>query len=71
MTTLTINIPDNDKSFISDILATVKSRGYELVITDDDDLSEGEFRSLKKGLEEARLIKNGKLNAIPASDIWK
>jgi hypothetical protein len=70
MATLTINIPDTDTAFISNLSSIVKLQGYDLIITNDDDLSLGEFESLKKGLEEAVLIKEGKLKAIPASELW-
>lgn len=67
---MTINIPDTDTAFISNLSSIVKLQGYDLIITNDDDLSLGEFESLKKGLEEAVLIKEGKLKAIPASELW-
>lgn len=70
MTTLTINIPDSSKSIISDISALAKKAGLDVYISDDDDLTDGEFKLLAESYKEALLIKDGKLKAIPASELW-
>lgn len=70
MTTLTINISESDKSFLSEISALVKKAGYDITITNDDDLTEEEFAMMADGYKEALLIKSGKIKATPASELW-
>lgn len=69
MTTLTIEIPDNATA---DIASIVKERGGNILSMDIDDenLSEDELESIKRGLKEALLIKEGKLKSIPFSELW-
>jgi hypothetical protein len=69
MTTLIIEIPDNQTGDISDI---VKARGGNVVYvnTDDEDLTADELESLKRGIKEALLIKEGKIKSIPFSELW-
>ncbi len=70
MTIVTINIPDSNESIISDISALVKNAGLDMYISNDDDLSNDEFALLAESYKEALLIKDGKLKAIPASELW-
>jgi electron transfer flavoprotein alpha/beta subunit len=69
MTTLIIEIPDRDTSEISNI---VRARGGNVVQIDagDEDLTPAELALLKRGLNEALLIKEGKIKSIPFSDLW-
>jgi hypothetical protein len=70
MTILTINIPDSNKSIISDISALVKKAGLDIYISSDDDLTNEEFELLAESYKEALLIKDGRIKAIPASELW-
>jgi hypothetical protein len=69
MTTLIIEIPDNETGEITDI---VRSKGGNVVNidADDEDLSPAELALLKRGLKEALLIKDGKIKSIPFSELW-
>ena len=69
MTTLIIEIPDSDASEISNI---VKAMGGNVVQidADDEDLTPAELALLKRGLNEALLIKEGKIKSIPFSELW-
>jgi hypothetical protein len=69
MTTLIIEIPDNETQ---DISAIVKAKGGNVVQidADDEDLTPTELDLLKRGLKEALLIKEGKSSAIPFSELW-
>ena len=69
MTTLTIEIPDSKRRFISDI---IKEQGGTIidVSSDDDDLSESEFNLLKESYKEALQIKDGTIKSIPVSELW-
>jgi hypothetical protein len=69
MTTLIIEIPDIEVTDISNI---VKSKGGSVfnASADDDNLTPDELESLKRGLKEALLIKEGKIKAIPFSELW-
>jgi hypothetical protein len=69
MTTLIIEIPDNETQ---DISAIVKARGGNVVHIDSDDenLTPAELDLLKRGLKEALLIKDGKIKPIPFSELW-
>jgi hypothetical protein len=69
MTTLIIEIPDSEIGDISDI---VKAKGGNVVYvnTDDEDLTPDELESLKRGIKEALLIKEGKIKSIPFSELW-
>jgi hypothetical protein len=71
MTTLTIEVPDSESSVITAITEITTNAGLKVIIENDDDaLSETEFESLKKGLEEAVLIKKGLSKSIPSSELW-
>ena len=71
MTTLTIEIPDNNSLLLSELLKLTENAGLRVFIdNDEDNLSEGEFRSLKNAAEEAVLIKKGISKGIPASELW-
>jgi hypothetical protein len=69
MTTLIIEIPDNETSEIENI---VKAKGGNVVHVDSDeeDLTMAEMELLKRGLKEALLIKEGKIKSIPFSELW-
>jgi hypothetical protein len=69
MTTLIIEIPDIEVTDISNI---VKAKGGSVfnASMDDDNLTLDELDSLKRGLKEALLIKEGKIKSIPFSELW-
>jgi len=68
MITLTIELPD-DK--VDGVLATVEKAGGNVVdFVNDDDLSLNEFRSLQVSYKEALQIRDGKVKAIPALELW-
>ena len=71
MTTLTIEIPDDNSLLLSELIKLTKNAGLKVRIdNDEDNLSESEFQSLKNAAEEAVLIKKGLLKGIPASELW-
>ena len=71
MTTLTIEIPDDNSSLLSELIKLTKNAGLNVRIdNDEDNLSESEFQSLKNAAEEAVLIKKGLLKGISASELW-
>ena len=71
MTTLTIEIPDDNNSILSKLLKFSKNADLKVRIdNDEDNLSESEFQSLIKAAEEAVLIKKGLSKGIPASELW-
>jgi len=68
MTTLTIEIPDNEKAIISDF---IKKRGGNILnIDSEDDLTDTEFALLQESYKEALLIKKGVIKALPLSELW-
>jgi len=71
MTTFTIEIPDNNSSLLSELIKLTKNACLKVRIdNDEDNLSEGEFQSLKNAAEEAVLIKKGLSKGIPVSELW-
>jgi len=68
MTTLTIEIPDNEKSAIADFI--IKRGGNILSVNEDDDLTKTEFELLQESYKEALLIKKGIVKGLPASELW-
>jgi hypothetical protein len=71
MTTLTIEIPNDNSSLLSELIKLTKNAGLNVRIdNDEDNLSESEFQSLKNAAEEAVLIKKGLLKGIPVSELW-
>jgi len=71
MTTLTIEIPDNNMSLLSELIKLTENAGLKVVIdNNDDNLSESEFQSLKSAAEEAVLIKKGLSKGVPLSELW-
>ena len=71
MTTLTIEIPDDNSSLLSELIKLTKNAGLKVRINNDEDnLSESEFQSLKNAAEEAVLIKKGLSKGIPISELW-
>jgi len=67
MTTITIEIPDNEAKSLS---AFIKKKGGSIISVDDDGFTKDELDSVKQGLKEALMIKNGQLKSIPMSDLW-
>ncbi len=67
MTTLTIEIPDRETDKVSQI---IKKKGGIIIANSKDDLSQYEQISLNKSLNEAHLIKNGKIKALSFDDLW-
>ena len=69
MTTLIIEIPENEVADISNI---VKARGGNVFEPnpDDENLTADELEALKRGLKEAVLIRDGKIKSIPFSALW-
>lgn len=69
MTTLIIEIPDSETNDISNI---VRARGGNVVSinADEDNLTPVELDLLKRGVQEALLIKEGKIKPIPFSELW-
>lgn len=69
MTTLIIELPDNEVTDVSNI---VKAKGGNVVNanSDEEDLTPTELELLKRGLKEALLIKEGKIKSIPFSELW-
>jgi hypothetical protein len=71
MTTLTIEIPDDNSLLLSELIKLTKNAGLKVHINNDEDnLSESEFQSLKNAAEEAVLIKKGLTKGIPLSELW-
>ena len=71
MTTLTIEIPDNQNSVIAAITEITQKAGLKVSIdADDEGLSEEEFRKIQDACKEVILIKKGLSKAIPASELW-
>jgi len=68
MTTLIIEIPDTEVKEIANI---VKAKGGSVfnASDDDDNLTQDELESLKRGLKEALLIKEGKMKGRPLSEL--
>jgi hypothetical protein len=71
MTTLIIEIPDDDMSILSKLTSITKDAGLKVTInTDEDNLSESEFKSLRDACNEAVLIKKGLSKGILPSELW-
>jgi hypothetical protein len=68
MTTLTIEIPDSERTTVFNYIK--KKGGSILNIGSDDDLTEAEFALLQESYKEALLIKKGVIKALPVSDLW-
>jgi hypothetical protein len=68
MTTLTIEIPNKEKTKFFDF---IKKRGGNIInVESDDDLTEAEFALLQESYKEALLIRKGEIKAIPISELW-
>ncbi len=67
MTTLTIEIPDNKAEQISKL---IEQAGGNVISKIDDKLSKKDKQSLAKALEEAELIKQGKLKPLTFNELW-
>jgi hypothetical protein len=70
MTTLTIQLPDNETGIITAISEIVKNVKGSSINIDDDGLTENELVSLKRSLKEVAMIKKGKLKPLSMSDLW-
>jgi hypothetical protein len=71
MTTLIIEIPDDNMSILSKLTSITKDAGLKITIdTDEDNLSESEFKSLQDACNEAVLIKKGLSKGILPSELW-
>jgi hypothetical protein len=72
MTTLTIQLPDNETEIITTISAIVKNvKGSSINIDSaDEGLTEHELTSLKRSLKEVAMIKKGELKPLSMSDLW-
>ena len=71
MTTLTIQVPDDQTSVINAIAEITKTAGLKISIeSGEDSLSDSEFEALLNASKEAVLIKKGLSKAIPASQMW-
>ena len=71
MTTLIIEIPDDNMSILSKLTSITKDAGLKVTIdTDEDNLSESEFKSLQDACNEAVLIKKGLSKGILPSELW-
>ena len=69
MTTLIVEIPDTEVKEISNI---VRAKGGSVfnASEDEENLTVDELESLKIGLKEALLIKEGKIKGTPLSELW-
>ena len=72
MTTVTIELPDNETTIISKITDMVKSvKGGRIDIDSyDDGFTENELASVKRSLKEAGMIKRGELKSLSMDDLW-
>jgi hypothetical protein len=68
MTTLTITIPDNKAKEIS---TYIEQRGGKVVSTvTASSIKRSQQVSLKQGLTEALMVKNGDIKSTPLSELW-
>ena len=73
MTTLTVNIPDDNIAVIEAIKSIVGNIGGNVSVSSEADynsLSKNEFDGLMEAYKEALQIKDGKVAAIPVSELW-
>ncbi|BAU53968.1 hypothetical protein [Mucilaginibacter gotjawali] len=72
MTTITIQLPENETGIITTIKDIVKNvKGSRIDIdSEDDGFTDGEFKALKRSLKEASLIKKGELKPLSMNDLW-
>lgn len=70
MTTLTIQLPDDETGIITSIVDIVKNVKGSHIDIDDDGLTIHELDSLKRSLKEAVSIKNGELKPLSMNDLW-
>lgn len=72
MTTLTIELPENDEGVISKISDIVKKvKGSRIDIDSyDDGFTEDELSAVKRGLKEVAMIKKGELKPLSMDDLW-
>ena len=72
MTTLTIQLPDEQTDVIAAISEMVRNiNGSHIEIdSDDDGFTEAEFNSLKTSLKEVAMIKTGELKPLSMNDLW-
>jgi len=72
MTTLTIELPDNEEGVISKISDIVKNvKGSRIDIDSyDDGFTEDELEAVKRSLKEVAMIKKGELKPLSMDDLW-
>ncbi|MCR8558382.1 hypothetical protein KXD93_12050 [Mucilaginibacter sp. BJC16-A38] len=72
MTTVTIELPDNETDIISKITNMVKGvKGSRIDIDSyDDGFTDDELASVKRSLKEAGMIKRGELKPLSMDDLW-
>ncbi|MDR3694858.1 hypothetical protein [Mucilaginibacter sp.] len=72
MTTITIQLPENETGIITTIKDIVKNvKGGRIDIdSEDDGFTDGEFEALKRSLKEASMIKKGELKPLSMNDLW-
>ncbi|MCO5945783.1 hypothetical protein [Mucilaginibacter flavidus] len=72
MTTLTIELPDNEEGVISKISDIVKKvKGSRIDIDNyDDGFTEDELAAVKRSLKEVAMIKKGELKPLSMDDLW-
>ena len=71
MTTLTIEIPDDNSPLLSELIKLTKNAGLKVSNdNDEDNLSGSEFQSFKNAAEEAVLIKRGLSKGLSVSELW-
>jgi len=66
MTTLTIEIPDNQTADVSRI---IKKKGGN-IIANSKEFTKEEQLSINQGLKEAELIKSGAIKGLTFDELW-
>jgi hypothetical protein len=69
MTTLTIELPDNETDVIATITNMIKNVGGRIDI-DNGDVTPAELAMLQESYKEALMIKAGLKEGTPASELW-
>jgi hypothetical protein len=69
MTTLTIELPDNETDVIATITNMIKNVGGHIDI-DNGDITPAELAMLQESYKEALMIKAGLKRGTPASELW-
>ena len=72
MRQITIQIPDNRYSFFLELMKSfdfVSLKSGEVVATDSSDTDEEILNNIQQGVEELKLINQGKLKTRPAREL--